>query len=107
VSCTEKEREDGALRRKMLMEFRKLGHLTCYERRACSSWLPFCSIDSMVKLLSYTFIFYKLFYFVFMLNIIGHGNPDNNLESLCYHFSLYRSYGSVFGKGPRIPLEQV
>jgi hypothetical protein len=42
-----------------------------------------------------------------MLKIIGHGNPDNNLELPCYHVSLYRFYASVFGKGPRIPLKQV
>jgi hypothetical protein len=34
--------------------------------------------------LSYTFIFRKQFYFVISgLKIIGHGNPDNNLESPC------------------------
>jgi hypothetical protein len=34
--------------------------------------------------LSYTFIFHKQFYFVVSgLKIIGHGNPDNNLESPC------------------------
>jgi hypothetical protein len=34
--------------------------------------------------LSYTFIFRKQFYFVVSgLKIIGHGNPDNNLESPC------------------------
>jgi len=34
--------------------------------------------------LSYTFIFRKQFYFVVSgLKIIGHGNPDNNLESSC------------------------
>jgi hypothetical protein len=32
--------------------------------------------------LSYTFIYRKQFYFVVSgLKIIGHGNPDNNLES--------------------------
>jgi hypothetical protein len=32
----------------------------------------------------YTFIFRKQFYFVmFDLKIIGHGNPDSNLESPC------------------------
>jgi hypothetical protein len=30
-----------------------------------------------------TFIFRKLFYFSSGLNIIGYGNPDNNLESPC------------------------
>jgi hypothetical protein len=30
------------------------------------------------------FVFYKQFYFVVSgLQIIGHGNPDNNLESHC------------------------
>jgi len=33
--------------------------------------------------LSYTFIFHKQFYFISGLNIICHGNPDNNLESPC------------------------
>jgi len=33
---------------------------------------------------SYTFIFRKQFYSVVSgLKIIGHGNPDNNLESPC------------------------
>jgi hypothetical protein len=33
---------------------------------------------------SYTFIFRKQFYFVISgLKIIGHGNPDSNLESPC------------------------
>jgi hypothetical protein len=31
--CMEKEREDGALRRKLLIESRELGHLACHERR--------------------------------------------------------------------------
>jgi hypothetical protein len=36
------------------------------------------------KVMSYTFIFRKQFDFVFSgLKIIGHGNPDNNLESHC------------------------
>jgi hypothetical protein len=37
--------------------------------------------------MSYNFIVRKQFYFVFFsLKIIGHGNPDNNLESklICY-----------------------
>jgi hypothetical protein len=39
--------------------------------------------------LSYTFIFHKQFYFVvFGLKIVGHGNPDNNLESLCISITL-------------------
>jgi len=34
--------------------------------------------------LSYIFIFRKQFYFgISGLKIIGHGNPDNNLESIC------------------------
>jgi hypothetical protein len=34
--------------------------------------------------MSYTFIFRKQFHsLVSDLKIIGHGNPDNNLESLC------------------------
>jgi hypothetical protein len=37
--------EDRALGRQMLIESRKLGHITCHERRACSSCLSFCSID--------------------------------------------------------------
>jgi hypothetical protein len=38
----------------------------------------------MVKLFDNIFIFRKQFYFaVSGLNIIGHGNPDNNLESPC------------------------
>jgi hypothetical protein len=33
---------------------------------------------------TYVFIFHKQFYFVVSgLKIIGHGNPDKNLESLC------------------------
>jgi hypothetical protein len=33
---------------------------------------------------NHTFIFRKQFYFIFsILKIIGHGNPDSNLESLC------------------------
>jgi hypothetical protein len=33
---------------------------------------------------SYVFIFRQQLYFVFFnLKIIGHGNPDNNLESHC------------------------
>jgi hypothetical protein len=39
--------------------------------------------------MSYTFIFHKEFCFVFFrLKIIGYGNPDNNLETLC----IYGSY---------------
>jgi hypothetical protein len=45
--------------------------------------------------LNYTFVFRKPFYFVaFGLKIIGHQNPDNNLESLCILVSqiyIYRS----------------
>jgi hypothetical protein len=34
------------------------------------------------------FIFHKQFYFViFGLKTIGHGKPDNNLESLCISYS--------------------
>jgi hypothetical protein len=33
---------------------------------------------------TYTFIFLKQFYFILSgVKIMGHGNPDNNLESLC------------------------
>jgi hypothetical protein len=32
--------------------------------------------------MSYTFIFHQQYYFVISgLKIIGHGNPDNNIES--------------------------
>jgi hypothetical protein len=50
------------------------------------SCLASCSIGSTgnKNLLSYTFIFRKQFYFVVPgLKFIGHGNPDNNLESPC------------------------
>jgi hypothetical protein len=43
--------------------------------------------------LRYTFIRSEQFYFVFSgFKIIGHGNPDNNLES---HFKLIRNGYSV------------
>jgi hypothetical protein len=47
----------------------------------------------VINLFQCTFIFLKHFYFVISgLKIIGHGNPDNNLESLCDKaLSLYGS----------------
>jgi hypothetical protein len=40
--------------------------------------------ELMFDWLSYTFFFRKQFYFVVSgLKIVGHGNPDNNLESSC------------------------
>jgi hypothetical protein len=53
--------------------------------RACWSCLAFCSmILRIIKLFSYTFISRQQFYFIVpYLKIIGHGNPDNNLESSC------------------------
>jgi hypothetical protein len=60
-----------------------LGHLTCHERRACSSCLALYNIDSIGNSIffSYTFILHKQFYFVASgLKIIG---PDSNLESPC------------------------
>jgi hypothetical protein len=37
----------------------------------------------VIRLLEFTFIFRKQFYFISGLKIISHGNPDNNLESPC------------------------
>jgi hypothetical protein len=46
--------------------------------------------SAVLILLSYTFIFHKQFYFVVSgLKIIGHGNPDNNLESPCILYVLF------------------
>jgi hypothetical protein len=45
--------------------------------------------------LSYTFIFRKQFYFVVTsLKIIGHGNPDNDSESLC--ISYFDEYEKLY-----------
>jgi hypothetical protein len=42
------------------------------------------NVTENILLLSYTFIFREKFYFIlFDLKIIGHGNTDNILESLC------------------------
>jgi hypothetical protein len=49
-------------------------------------FLAFFSIYSIEdkKILNYTLKFHKQFYFFISgLEIIGHGNPDNNLESFC------------------------
>jgi hypothetical protein len=54
------------------------------------------------EFLSYTFIFRKQFHFVFNdLKIIGHRNPDNNLESLlhCRIVNENRSASSNFKTG--------
>jgi hypothetical protein len=61
----------------------------CHEKSACQTCLAFCSIDSTGhKILGYTSIFWKQFYFVVSeLKIIGHKNPDNNLESPCTSLS--------------------
>jgi hypothetical protein len=49
-------------------------------------WHSEVLILQVVTLLSYTFIFRKQFYFLISgLKIIGHGNPDNNLESPCIY----------------------
>jgi hypothetical protein len=83
--CTEEEREERALRRKLLIESRKLGHLTCHERRAWSC-LAFCSIDSSDNKTYWVTlsILRKQFYSgIPDMKIIGHGNTDNNLESSC------------------------
>jgi hypothetical protein len=51
-----------------------------------------------LKLLSYIFIFHKQFYFVISgLKIIGHENPDNNLESPC--ISVYKTNLAVLWLG--------
>jgi hypothetical protein len=43
----------------------------------------------VIKLFQFAFIFRKQLYFVPSgLKIIGHGNPDNNLESLCKYGAL-------------------
>jgi hypothetical protein len=42
------------------------------------------SRNVQMNCVSYAFVFRKQFYFVLSgLNVIGHGNPDNNLESHC------------------------
>jgi hypothetical protein len=44
----------------------------------------------LMSRLSYTFIYRKQFYFVVSgLKIIGHVNPDNNLESSCIMYSIH------------------
>jgi hypothetical protein len=44
----------------------------------------------------YTLIFRKQFYCIFSgLNIIGHGNPDNNLESPCILMAVRRPFLTV------------
>jgi hypothetical protein len=82
VFCTEKEREDRALRRKLLIETRELGHFTCHERRTCSSCLAFCSTDPRYGKTSWVAYSYSVSSIIFFgLKIIGHGDPDNNLET--------------------------
>jgi hypothetical protein len=56
--------------------------------------------------MSYTFIFWKQFYFVISIfNIIGRGNPYNNLESLCMSTTVasFNLYESHFASGPKFP----
>jgi hypothetical protein len=59
-------------------ERNKIKLLTEYED--VTQKVLFCRQENV---LNYTFIFSKQFYFVSGLKIIGHGNPDNNLESSC------------------------
>jgi hypothetical protein len=58
--------------------------------------LSFSSSREVTGVLSYTFIFRKQFYFVVSgLKIIGHGNPDNNLESPCSYTEPIRTEVNV------------
>jgi hypothetical protein len=94
--CTEKEREDQALRRKM---FSQSPHLTCHERRACWSCLAFCSTDSTGNK-------------TFWVTVKAHGNSDNNSESPCiiieikhikYCYNICTCTNKVKGKFTSVP----
>jgi hypothetical protein len=39
--------------------------------------------------LSYNFIFHKQFHSLLLVWELGHGNSDNNLESLCIFYVLW------------------
>jgi hypothetical protein len=68
----------------MLIESRKLRNLTRHEKRAYWSCSVFCSIDSKNNMTFWVTFSYSVSSFIFpSLRITGHGNPDNNLESLC------------------------
>jgi hypothetical protein len=73
-----------------------LGHLTYKERRAHWSCLAFCSIDSISNKTFWVTLSYSISIFFIIisdLKIIGHGNPDNNLESLCkFHRTVQLLY---------------
>jgi hypothetical protein len=73
VFCAEKEREDGILRRKMLIESRKSFH-EAHKNQLCEL---LCSYVYHRRLSG------GLFIAAFTSMPTGHGNPDSNLESLC------------------------
>jgi hypothetical protein len=46
--------------------------------------------------LSYTFVFRKLCYIIICgLKTIGHGNTDNNLESLCIWSIILKGFNKI------------
>jgi hypothetical protein len=64
----------------------RLGHLTWQERHTCWSCLALRSIGSICNKTFWVAFPYSVSSFIFFfsdLKIIGHGNSDNNLESLC------------------------
>jgi hypothetical protein len=69
----------------VLIESRKLGHLTCQERCSCWSCLAFCcSIHFISKKTFRVTLSYSVSSFTISgLKIIGHENRDSNLESSC------------------------
>jgi hypothetical protein len=73
-------------------EIEYLLDMLCAKKGAHVKVFSICSISFIsCKLYSYTFIFRKQFYFIVSgLNNLGHGNTDNNLESLSIFFPRYQ-----------------
>jgi hypothetical protein len=84
----------------VLIKCRKLGHLTCHERRACWSCLAFSCIDSIVNKTFWVTLSYSVsssFLYFSSLKIIGHGDPYNSLESPCIS-TIWGNYWFVFSE---------